>query len=150
MRTQVDSGHGRRSGWSIQPVRLGLRNYIGQRGRELLLMRRINEINDSDRRQHASKKCMQTAARVSVMVCALTVVRMGNGTSTVCVVMLRECRIDNTARLRGGKRRRYDAGELSDHEEGCQHVDKTTYCPQPLHVHGMLRALSYAAFSAKF
>ncbi len=66
MRTYVDSDHGRRSGRTIEPTRVDPDNHIGQASRELL-MREINGIYDNDRRQHACKKCMQTAARVYVM-----------------------------------------------------------------------------------
>lgn len=125
MRTHVDSDHGRRSGRTIEPARIDSDSHIGQAGSELL-MRRINEIYGSDRWQHACEKCMQTAAGVSVMFCAVTIVRMGNGTSTVCVVMMRVCRGDNTPRLRGSKGRRCNPGELGDHEEGCQHADEAT------------------------
>ena len=60
------------------------------------------------------------------MVSAVAIVRMGNGTSTACVVMMRVRRSENTPRLRGGKGRWCNPGELDDHKEGCQHADKAT------------------------
>jgi hypothetical protein len=133
MRTQVDSDHGKRSGRTIDPARIDSDNHIGQADRDLL-MRQLNGIYDNDRRQDACEKGMQTAARVGVMFCVLAVVRVGNSAGTICVVMVIDmCGGDAATSLHAGKRRRYHSGELGNHKEGCQHADKATYRPQPLH-----------------
>lgn len=133
MRTHVDSDHGKRSGWTIEPAGVDSDNHVVQDGNELL-MRRIHGIYHNGRWQHACKKCMQTAARIGMMFCALASVRMRNGASTsICVIVMHRCDSNAATRLGGSNRRRHDPGELRNHEKGCQHTDKATYRPQPLH-----------------
>jgi hypothetical protein len=132
MRTHVDLDHGKRSGRTIDPAGIDPNDHIGQADRDLL-MRQINGSYDNDRRQDAGEKCMQTAARVGVMLCALVVVRVGNSAITICVMVMHMSGGRADTSLRARKRRRYHPGELGNHEEGCQHADKATYRPQPLH-----------------
>lgn len=132
MRTQVDSDHGKRSGRTIDPARIDSDNHIGQADRDLL-MRQLNGIYDNDRRQDACEKGMQTAARVGVMFCAVALVRVENSAGIMCVMVIDMCGGDAATSLHAGKRRRYHSGELGNHKEGCQHADKATYRPQPLH-----------------
>ena len=47
------------------------------------------------------------------------------------MMVVRESRIRN--RLRVGARRRHDARELRDHEQGDQQPDKPAFRPKPIH-----------------
>ena len=115
MRTHVDSDHGKRSGRTIDPARIDPNNHISQADRDLL-MRQINGIYDNNRRQDACEKCMQSAARVNVIFCALAVVRVGNSVSIICVMVMHMCGKPSIARLRAGKGRRHDPRELCNHK----------------------------------
>ncbi len=115
MRTHFDSDHNKRSWWTIEPAWIDPNNYIIQSGRKPL-MRRINRIYHNCAGHDACEECMQAAAWVSLMFCAIAIVGVRNRMSAIRVMVM-HMRTSNTAvRPRRGKGRWYDPGELGNHE----------------------------------
>ncbi len=80
-------------------------------------------------RKNAREKSVQGAAAISAIFGLITVMMMKHSLAAVGMVLI-EVKSDCGRKVsRASKRRRYDAGELGDHEQGDQHADKTSYCP---------------------
>lgn len=86
------------------------------------------------RRKNAGKKSVQPATVVSAVPSLVTVVMESSLAALIMGVVVVGLKSDGGwDALRVSKRRRHNARELGDQEQGDQHANKTSYRTQPLH-----------------